>query len=96
MTINQDIDRLNAEIDRLHAIEARIKATRMSLVALRDDRIRDRQVLLDHVFEDVLDQPGPDDITEHDFMRFDGITAAEAFLDHVSQIHFDIEQGAEL
>ena len=96
MTINEQIAQLNTEIDRLHTTEACIKAARMQLTALRDDRVRERQIIIDHVIEDVIGTPSPDDIAEHDYMRFEGITATEAFLDHVDQIDFDIEQGAEL
>lgn len=96
MTINDRIHALDSVINHLSAMEARLKASRMEATTMRDSLIRERGILIDHIVEDILDQPTPDDIAEFDYLRFDGITAAEAFLDHVSQIEFDIHEGADL
>lgn len=99
MNINDEINRLDHAINQLASTEARIKAQRMELTVLRDERRRQRQLLIDHIVDDILDQPSPDDVAEAtEYLYGDGQTASEAYLAHVQESidNFDIEQGADL
>lgn len=106
MNINDEIHRLERAIAQLASTEAKLKAQRMELTVLRDERRRQRQMLVDHV-EQLLDQPDEYDVAEATEMHYgDGTTAAEAYLQHIHDIGqtlfddvpraFDIEEGADL
>lgn len=99
MTINDEIALIEQTISHIHHMEARLKAMRMELTAVKDSRIHQRDMLVRHVVEDILGQPTPDDVAEAtEWLYGDGMTAAEAYLQHIqdSLDNFDIEEGADL
>lgn len=99
MTRTDRINRLDHAINQLAVTEAKIKAERMALTALRDEERRQLRLLIDHIMDDILDQPTPDDVAEAtEYLYGDGMTASEAYLQHVADSFdsFDIEQGADL
>jgi hypothetical protein len=74
---------------------AKLKASRMEDRVLLDDLKHQRRLWVDAAY-DAMGVPSEDDIAEHDYQRFVlDYGPREAFLDHVEQVDFDIEQGAD-
>ncbi len=77
----------------LASLEAQIKAARMRITVLADDRERSLHIAADAVMDHVMSEPTVEDQLEFDGRRFDALTPVEAFMNHVLDISFDIEEG---
>ena len=89
---------LNGHGGNLPALRAAVETinqTTSATAVLLDDLKHQRRLWVDAAY-DAMGVPSEDDIAEHDYQRFVlDYGPREAFLDHVEQVDFDIEQGAD-
>ena len=66
---DRQLNELRASITQCHSLEARIKAMRMQLQTLADDRERNLLISVDQIMAHVASEPDFDDLWEIDSAR---------------------------